>query len=330
MIKREFLDGRIVVYNADCLDVMREIGDKTFSLIMSDGPYFKICGSFDWAFKTMKEWIDWHIVLRDEWERILVDNGSLFVFGDEKNIAYLQVEFDKKFNLLNSIVYKKSQSMGMKGIDNFNSFAPVTERILFYDKGENKTGLEMIMNGQNNFETIRNYFKDEREKTELSYKEINDKCFGSASNGGGMASNILTSYKLGWSFPTQNKYEALQKIGICQKPYEDLRKEYEDLRKEYEDLRRPFNNQFRLTDVIDAKLKSSFHPTTKDQAVIEKLIETTTRENDLVFSPFLGSGTDAMACIRTKRRLIGCELDPIYFEKLCERIEAELKQGVLF
>ena len=94
---RSWLDGRIIAINGDCQEVMAEIVDKTFNLIISDGPYFKICGDFDWKFKKMQDWIDWHILLRDEWERILVDNGSLFVFGDEKNIAYLQVEFDKKF-----------------------------------------------------------------------------------------------------------------------------------------------------------------------------------------------------------------------------------------
>jgi len=50
----------------------------------------------------------------------------------------------------------------------------------------------------------------------------------------------------------------------------------------------------------------------------------------LVFSPFLGSGTDAIACIRTKRRLIGCELDAEYFDKMCQRIDEELRQGNLF
>jgi adenine-specific DNA-methyltransferase len=325
------------VYNEDVFETMKRIETGSINLIICDSPYFKICGGFDWAFKTMQEWIDWHILLRDEFERIMADNGSLFVFGDEKNIAYLQVEFDKKFNLLNSIVYRKNITPAIKGLEGCNSFVPMTERILFYDKGENKTGLEMIMNGQNNFETIRNYFKDEREKTELSYKEINDKCFGSASNGGGMASNILTSYKLGWSFPTQDRYEALQKIGICQKPYEDLRKEYEDLRKEYEDLRkeyedlrRPFNNQFRLTDVIDAKRKSSFHPTTKDGAVIEKLILTTTKENDLIFSPFLGSGTDRIAAHNTKRQIISCELDKNYYDQAEARYQEHIKQGRLF
>ena len=54
------------------------------------------------------------------------------------------------------------------------------------------------------------------------------------------------------------------------------------------------------------------------------------KENDLIFDGFAGSGTTAIACIRTKRRFIGCELDKEYFEKACERINTELKQLTLF
>lgn len=320
MNKREFLEGRIVVYNADCLDVMKEIEDKKFSLILSDGPYFKICGNFDWAFKTMREWIDWHCILRDEWERVLADNGSLLIFGDDKNIAYLQVEFDKKFNLLNSLVYRKINALTMKGLHEYNSFAPITERILFYDKGENKTGLEMVKKIMPN--PFASYLREEFSKAKVSNNEI-AKLFPSVTGGiTGCVSNWLN----GSNIITKEQYLRIR-IYLDNKY---LRKEYEDLRKEYEDLRRPFNTHHGLSDVIDAKLKSGFHPTIKDQAVIEKLIDTTTKQNDLVFSPFLGSGTDALACIRTNRRLIGCELDPIYFEKMCERIETELKQLTLF
>ena len=87
----------------------------------------------------------------------------------------------------------------------------------------------------------------------MSYKELN-KLMGVASNGGGMASNILTSYKKGWTFPTKEKYELLQKTGICKKPYESLRQEYEELRQEYESLRQKyeglrytFNQPFLIT-----------------------------------------------------------------------------------
>ena len=310
---KSWLDGRIIVINGDCQEVMAKIGDKTFNLIISDSPYFKICGDFDWKFKKMQDWIDWHILLRDEWERILVDNGSLFVFGDEKNIAYLQVEFDKKFNLLNNIVYRKINPFTNKGLNNFNLFAPITERILFYDKGENKTGLEMIKKIMPN--PFAEYLKEELLKYFGTIAEIR-KFVVNVLN---MDSAMVNRWFQGDCIISKEKYLFIRN---------HLNREY--LRKEYEDLRRPFNNIYKLTDVIDVKVKPSFHPTTKDEKCIIKLIETTTKQDDLVFSPFIGSGTDAIACIKTNRRFIGCELDKEYFEKACERIDTELKQLTLF
>jgi adenine-specific DNA-methyltransferase len=308
------------VYNEDVFETMKRIKTGSINLIICDSPYFKICGGFDWTFKTMQEWIDWHILLRDEFERIMADNGSLFVFGDEKNIAYLQIEFDKKFNLLNNIVYRKSTCMAMKGIDNFHMFVPTTERILFYDKGENKTVLEMIKKIMPN--PFAEYLREEFTKAKITNREI-AALFPSASGGlTGCVSNWLN----GDNIMTKGQY--LKVKSHLNNKY--LRKEYEDLRKEYEDLRRPFNNQFRLTDVIDAKLKSSFHPTTKDGAVIEKLILTTTKENDLIFSPFLGSGTDRIAAYNTKRNIISCELDKNYFDQAEHHYQEHIKQGSLF
>jgi adenine-specific DNA-methyltransferase len=316
------------VYNMDCMKFMQTIPDKSINLIICDGPYFKICGKkFDWAFKTMQEWIVWHTLLRDEFERILADNGSLFVFGDEKNIAYLQVEFDKKFNLLNNIVYKKSSLWGMEGMKGLNSFAPITERILFYDKGENKTGLEMIKKIMPN--PFAEYFKSEMMRYFKTIAEFRKFVVGILK----MDSAMVNRWFEGDSIISKERYLFIKDYlnnEYLRKEYEDLRKEYEDLRKEYEDLRRPFNNEFRLTDVIDCKVKSSFHPTTKDQAVIEKLIITTTKENDLVFSPFLGSGTDRMAAHNTKREIICTELDKEYFDAAESRYQEHIKQLTLF
>jgi adenine-specific DNA-methyltransferase len=308
------------VYNEDVFETMKRIKTGSINLIICDSPYFKICGGFDWTFKTMQEWIDWHILLRDEFERIMADNGSLFVFGDEKNIAYLQIEFDKKFNLLNNIVYKKPSLWGQSGMSGLNSFATTTERILFYDKGENKTGLEMIKKIMPN--PFAEYFKSEMMRYFKTIAEFRKFVVGILK----MDSAMVNRWFEGDSIISKERY-------LFIKDYlnnEYLRKEYEDLRKEYEDLRRPFNNQFRLTDVIDAKLKSSFHPTTKDGAVIEKLILTTTKENDLIFSPFLGSGTDRIAAYNTKRNIISCELDKNYFDQAEHHYQEHIKQGSLF
>jgi len=73
-----------------------------------------------------------------------------------------------------------------------------------------------------------------------------------------------------------------------------------------------------------------FHPTQKPVALMAWCLNNYTQENDLIFDGFLGSGTTAIASIRTKCRLIGCELDNEYFDKMCKRIEEELRQGNLF
>jgi site-specific DNA-methyltransferase (adenine-specific) len=44
---------------------------------------------------------------------------------------------------------------------------------------------------------------------------------------------------------------------------------------------------------------------------------------------FFGSGTTAVACIRKRRRFIGCEKDPVIFGEAIERIERELERTPL-
>jgi len=309
------------VFNCDCMELIAKMPDKSVNLIICDGPYFKICGKkFDWAFKTMQDWINWHIKLRDEFERILADNGSLFVFGDDKNIAYLQIEFDKKFNLLNNIIYRKVNPFTNKGLSNFNIFAPVTERILFYDKGENKTGLEMIKKIMPN--PFAEYLRKEFKRAGVAHDKITKLFLSKNGNMTGCVSNWLT----GKNIMTEGQYLKIREY--LNNKY--LKKEYEDLRKEYEDLRRVFNNKYRLTDVIDAKVQSGWHPTIKDLSVIIKLIETTTKEGDLVFSPFIGSGTDRIASYNTKRNFVGCELDKYYFDLMEDRFKKHISQISIF
>ncbi|MFV8468179.1 DNA-methyltransferase [Mycoplasma sp. VS292A] len=66
--------------------------------------------------------------------------------------------------------------------------------------------------------------------------------------------------------------------------------------------------------------KNRIHPTQKPLSVIEELILTHTRENDLVFDPFLGSGTTAIVCLKHDRRYLGTEIDKEYYEKSIKRI----------
>lgn len=65
------------------------------------------------------------------------------------------------------------------------------------------------------------------------------------------------------------------------------------------------------------------HPTQKPVALIEWLIRTYTNEGDTVLDPVFGSGTTAIACLRTGRNFVGIEKDPTYFEVARKRIADE-------
>ena len=62
------------------------------------------------------------------------------------------------------------------------------------------------------------------------------------------------------------------------------------------------------------------HPTQKSLQVFSELIKIHSNENDIVFYPFAGSGTTAVACLKLKRRFIGCEIDSNYFQKAITRL----------
>lgn len=76
--------------------------------------------------------------------------------------------------------------------------------------------------------------------------------------------------------------------------------------------------------------KDKTHPTQKPVALFEYLIRTYTNEGDIVLDNCSGSGTTAIACIRSKRKFICCELEPKYCEIANKRIEVERNQLKLF
>lgn len=68
------------------------------------------------------------------------------------------------------------------------------------------------------------------------------------------------------------------------------------------------------------------HPTQKPLKLFEHLLSDFSHEGELVFDPFIGSGTTAEACIRTGRNFIGIEKDPEYHRIATERVEKVKQQ----
>lgn len=63
------------------------------------------------------------------------------------------------------------------------------------------------------------------------------------------------------------------------------------------------------------------HPTEKPLSLMRELIQLFTNPGDVIFDPFMGSGTTGVAALECGRRFIGAELDAGYFETAVKRME---------
>lgn len=65
------------------------------------------------------------------------------------------------------------------------------------------------------------------------------------------------------------------------------------------------------------------HPTIKPVDILQNLIVNSSKEGEVVFDPFMGSGSTGVACKKTNRDFVGIEIDKNYYDIAVERIEAE-------
>jgi len=72
---------------------------------------------------------------------------------------------------------------------------------------------------------------------------------------------------------------------------------------------------------ISRPKSSPEHPTVKPVELIEAMLRNSSRSEDIVLDPFLGSGSTLIAAERLGRRCFGIELDPRYVDVAVRRWE---------
>lgn len=92
-----------------------------------------------------------------------------------------------------------------------------------------------------------------------------------------------------------------------------------------------FNTKFTyyVTPLNQTDKKKYGHPTIKPINIVNNLIVNSSLENGIVFDPFLGSGTTAVAAIECGRNFIGYELNPDYYEICNKRIEETMEGDIV-
>lgn len=95
------------------------------------------------------------------------------------------------------------------------------------------------------------------------------------------------------------------------------------------DLMKEINNGKQMKDVWTGPLTKKSekwagkHPTQKPEYLLERIILASTKENDYILDPFVGSGTTGVVAKRLGRRFIGIDAEKDYLEIAKTRIDNE-------
>lgn len=87
------------------------------------------------------------------------------------------------------------------------------------------------------------------------------------------------------------------------------------------------HNDHKLTSVWKVRKtprKISGHPATFDYNIPYECILASTKENDIVLDPYMGTGTTLLAAIYTNRKYIGIDIDKDYCDKTRKEFIEEL------
>lgn len=121
------------IYNLDCLEGLKEIENNSIDLIISDPPYFKIYGEFDFIWKDIDEYLQWCKQWILECYRVLKDTGSFYLWGsigNKKGFALpklaIWIEDNNIFNIVNWLTQRNTRGRG-----NYKGYVQAREELLF-------------------------------------------------------------------------------------------------------------------------------------------------------------------------------------------------------
>lgn len=87
-----------------------------------------------------------------------------------------------------------------------------------------------------------------------------------------------------------------------------------------------YGARFNVWDIPPEKKNKSIHPAVFPLTLAKDHILSWSRPGDLVFDPFMGSGTTAAAAVETGRDFLGFEINPEYYAESMARVQRELQQ----
>lgn len=236
------------IYNMDCIDYIKTLPDKCVDLIIADVPYNigKDYGNNSDKVNHNDYLKNIHLWIK-EFNRILKNNGTMFIYTGKQYYPYYYLEIEKSFTIQNQIIWNYDSS----GVQAKTKYGSLYEPIIFATKHKKKY-------------TFNADFAMVEAKTGSKRK--------------------LIDYRKN---PPQ--------------PY---------------NTKKVDGDVWNFTRVRYKMPEYTTHPTQKPLSICDRIIKVHSNENDLVYIPFAGSGSEIVSCIKNNRNYIATELNKSYIDEI--------------
>lgn len=316
MIKDQVITDQYAIYNADCVEVINELPDRSVDLSIYSPPF---AGLYNYSShekdfsncESKEDFLDQYDFLISEISRVtkpgritavhctdIMDSktGRLF---DLPN-AIIQLHEKHGFNYRNRItIWKEPLKVRMRTMvkslmhkliveDATECFTAMPDYVLIFKKnGQNEVPVTHL-------EGFTEYFG------ETPFLKDHIENYGSFEE--------LKKKYLGWPDPKTNKLSHIIWQRYASSVWDDVR----------------IDNVLPFRDGRDEDDEKHVHPLQLD--VIDRLVEMYSNKKELVLTPFMGVGSEVYSPVSMGRRAVGVELKESYFKQAIKNMELANKR----
>ena len=251
-----------------------------------------------------------------ELHRVLKPTGSLYLHCDPTASHYLKLVLDGVFdvrNFRNEIIWKRTTAHSSA-----QKFGPVHDTILYYSKAAECRWNSPRIEYEEAY--LNKYYKFDDGDGRLYWRD-NLCAAGTRKGSSGLPWRGIDVAAKGmhWKFTTE-RLEELDKEGRIYWPPKGTMPQYKRHRDELKGkaVADIWDDVDRINPVGNERLG---YPTQKPEALLERIIQASSNEGDLVLDPFCGCGTTIAAAEKLGRRWIGIDVTHLAITLMQNRLQ---------
>ncbi|MCY4064714.1 MAG: DNA methyltransferase [Chloroflexi bacterium] len=269
--------------------------------------------------KSMMSYLIMMAVRLIEMERILKPTGSIYLHCDPTASHYLKLILDTVFggqNYRNEIVWKRTSSH-----NDAKRFGKIHDVILYYSKNVKKvTYMPVYVDYSESY--LKEKFKQDENGRWYKLENLTAPYRGGPGGKFEFHGKVPGPTRM-WS-KNEETMEQLWQAGRI-KTGRDGRPRLDGLI-EYLDEKKGMPVQDWWDDILrvgNTSRERLGYPTQKPIALLDRIIEASSNEGDIVFDPFCGCATTLVAADRLERQWAGIDLSPLAVKLVNERISED-------